>query len=372
MPPLRFSGFAHLHGPEEPALLEPLSNERIADLVNPTLPPDRQMTAQRLQKSTGFSMRYILARGKTPHDLAYRVTDKFQQMTGVQNQDIGALALVHTDYSGEATTALAREVAERIGIARERVVAKALGCTGFAGILPDAQSLGSDIPEGKHCLILTVETPDRSIDARDSRATPIFATGAAATSLYKGDGHELLFAETEDFVPEGAPPGRPIFSIHEEKDVQDFWGAKHARNVVRMDGDLAYQYGSTTIEKAAMDSLERALSMGHEGKPVIVVPHQPNGRMIAALKKYGGPAMEATFAGRVPKAIFVDGMEGMGNTIASTIPHVLARIHTLVNADLLGQEALILIPSAGICIADPEMKMSVGRGAFVWNPHVRP
>ena len=206
------------------------------------------------------------------------------------------------------------------------------------------------------------------MDSRDPKATPIFAAGATATSLRKGDGHKLLFAETEDVVPPKNPGNTDVFHISREE-IENFSGQRETKLIFRMNGELAYENGAALIEQAARDSLHRVMADSeHHGRRVLVVSHQPNAKMVKGLDKMVSPQMmQYEFAPySIPNLRFVNGMEGMGNVISATIPSVLARINCIDGIDAPNKGDIVLFPAAGICMRDPGQKMSVGRGAMIW------
>lgn len=358
MPPLSFSTFVDSTGSQHTELLD---NARIAALTG--------LMEKRIWQSTRLLSRFILKAGSRPTDLALEVTDKFLRESGIDSQAVGALALVHTQYEGDATQQMAEEVADHVGVTRDRITAISFGCAGFPEIVKRAQAMAEDIAPDQHVLVLNVETPDQMMDARDSRATPIFASGASATSLSHGRGHLLLFSETQDVVPPKNPNGVEIFTIGREE-VEDFSGQRSEKTIFRMEGELAYENGTALIEDAARRSLHHVMQdSSFHGRRVLVVPHQANAKMIRAFDDMIAPEMNrGEFAKyEIPEVRFVNGMEGMGNIISATIPSVLARLPDM--ADISPKSGdVILFPAAGICIADPGGKMSQGLGGMVWDP----
>ncbi len=355
---LSLTDFVDLKGSDS---LELLTNDRIATLT--------ALKADRVFKSTRVNERYILKRDKEPVDLAHEVLEKFLQKTGIASHDIAALTLVHTDYSLESLGEMAESVGKRIGLHSEAIHSLSLGCVGFVRGLTYAASVAQDIPEGRHCVLINVETPDRYIDARDSRAAPIFAAGATATSLWKGKGHSLLFSASEDLVPPENSKDEEIFKI-EEADAEDFFGMKKMKTIVRMNGDLAYLNGSALIERATRLSLERVMQdEQYRGRRVIVVPHQANAKMINAFQAtVAEPLRIERPEWNIQALNFVNGMEGISNVISCTIPSVLSRINDIDALSPPQNGDIVLIPAAGICMDDPGKKMSMGVGAIEWHP----
>jgi 3-oxoacyl-[acyl-carrier-protein] synthase III len=355
---LSFSTFVESSGSKH---LEPLDNKRISDLTG--------LDEDRIWRSTKTRSRYILKPQSKPVDLALEITEKFLRESRIHRNAIAALALVHTHYEGNARQEMAKAVADLIGIHHSKITAIAFGCTGFPEIVHHAEAMANDLFSDQHVLVLNVETPDRMMDARDSRATPIFAAAATATSLSKGEGHRLLFAETQEVTPPENPSNVEIFRIQPEE-AEDFSGKRTLRTIFRMDGDLAYINGGALIEDATRRSLHRVMQdpVMH-GRRVLVVPHQANAKMINAFDKMVSPElMKGEFADYgIPEVRFVNGMEGMGNTISATIPSTLARLGQIQGIDPKAGD-IVLFPAAGICLAHPGDKMSQGMGAMIWNP----
>lgn len=356
--PIAFSEFVQLSGAHERDLFEHLCNDQIAALTG--------MEPKRILQSTGMDSRYIMRKEKHPIDLARRAIQRFLEQSKIASDQIGGLALSHTAYDKSITQEMADVVAREQHLPLENVLARSYGCAGFPDIIQAAAPLVRRLSPEQHCLVLNIETPQRNKDARDKFATPIFAAGATATSLWKGPGHTVLFADVDDIVPTNNPGNEKFFTMTEEP-AQDYWGGVEVRIISHMNGNLVYTNGLETIERAARESLERVLAMGCLDRRIVVVPHQPNGKMVKMFVDVDGPAMEKENAGKVRSVEWVNGMNGMGNTISATIPSVLARVNSLLKIPPQ-KDDIVLIPAAGICIADPEDKMSVGRGAMIWNP----
>jgi 3-oxoacyl-[acyl-carrier-protein] synthase III len=339
-----FTKFVDLAGSNS---LELVDNERISQLTG--------LTVQRIKQSTRINTRFILREGKEPVDLAYEVADRFLQQASLQAADIGGLALIHTHYDGSnASRLIAEEVAQRIGVSSEQTRAISFGCAGFPQIVSEAVSIAESLPDDKHVLIMTVETPDRMIDHHDRYAMPIFAAGAAATSIWSGEGHPLIFTGSRHVVPPDNPQDEEIFTI----DMED------GKAVMHMKGELAYRNGSLLIEEATHECIQRVLSNpSFANRRMLAVPHQANAKMIKAFDDLVAPELQKQY--NLSSLHFVIGMEGMGNTISTTIPSTLARIDGLISPPPQKGD-IILMPAAGICVESARDKMSQAYGAFEW------
>lgn len=347
---LSFTDFVDLTGSDS---FELVDNARIAALTG--------LEEARLFKSTQMRQRPILRKEKENIDIAVEVTEKLFDRLGISGEDAEGLALCHTAFSEEDSQALAEELAQRVGITRGKIFGIPYGCTGFVKTVEMAAKQAQELSKGKHVPLVTIETPERHIDTRDRFASPIFAAGAAATSLWKGPGHTLLHAENRDRkdLPKGiGGKVNYVFRV-EEADAKDFYGEQTRKNVFRMNGDAAFQNGQALIEESTRISLSKVMTLKQEGRKVFAVPHQPNVRIIRALDQVIGPEIDVKF---------VEGMEGMGNSISCTIPSVLSRMEKLLGEKGPRAGDIILFPAAGICMKNPETHMSQGEGAMLWNP----
>ena len=87
---ISFTDFVDTTGSDS---LELLDNERISQLTS--------LEVDRIWKSTRMKSRYILRTGKTANDIAEEAVQRFFKKTGIDQKDIGGLALGHTHYEGD-------------------------------------------------------------------------------------------------------------------------------------------------------------------------------------------------------------------------------------------------------------------------------
>lgn len=355
--PISFTEFVDISG-DNSEVLEELTDERIEALT--------KVNAKRLFKKTGTKRRFILKQGHEPAELAIEAADALSEKLGISGKDCGGLALSHTSHS-EGTLQekqIGDAVADHMGIARESVHAISEGCVGFVRLVEQAAPLAEGLDAGKHLPLITVETPDRQMDARDPKATPLFAARAAATTLWKGDGHRLLFSETSDGPAPVVSDESEIFYIGKEE-AEDFGGTVSERVIFRMDGNLAFENGRALITDQTVLALDRLFAQSdiQGDRRVIVVPHQANSLMI----QHVGVNMEEHMEKfpRVSSIEYINGMKEMGNTISATIPSVIARLHSLMERPP-EEGDIVLIPAAGICVREPAKSMSRGFGAMEW------
>ncbi len=324
---------------------------------------DRRFDAKRVIKSTGVADRFVLKKGTTVQGVVHELLDAWLAEAGLTEKDCGGIALSHTNYANPSDALhIAETVAQQRNISGP-VLATSYGCTGFVKLVSEAIPAMKHVQNDKCLPLLFVESPTNGVDVRDPKAGPIFADGAAATGLLHDVGHKLLFASVRDIEPPVASSG-PIFHS-EVDDAENFFGESERKLVMRMAGNEAYENAIQVLTQATGIALERILYGGRGYSPrVFVVPHQPNGKLVKALQDMTGPELQQHFG--LPKVRFVNGMWERANTVSVTIPSTIARIAELEKEDPPKQGDIVLMPAAGICIADPGSKMSQGRAAMEW------
>ena len=97
------------------------------------------------------------------------------------------------------------------------------------------------------------------------------------------------------------------------------------------------------------------------GQRVIVVPHQPSGKLLKAL----------VAAARVefPDFEYLNNLKTYGNTISSSVPTILSRLSHVLEANGLqppreGDHIILL--AAGICMEEIGDHMSAGHACLQW------
>jgi len=283
-----------------------LDNDRVAALTG--------LKAERVWKSTRMTKRHILKEDKLPVDIALEVFDKLMAELKITPRQCRGIGVLHTDYDeGNTAFRIAKRIAHERGIFHGQIFGSSYGCAGFVKLLEEAVPHAHDLNEGEHFPLITVETPERFLDAHDQFGTPIFAAGAAATSFAKDDGHRLIDAQTQEVVPPKNPDNADVFRF-EKILAEDFYGNKAERHVIRMNGDLAYANGAALIEQSTRDALSVLTDLGLvKERRVLVVPHQANARMINAFDQTIYPSLAREVEAKALR--FANGMEGMGNVI---------------------------------------------------------
>jgi 3-oxoacyl-[acyl-carrier-protein] synthase III len=206
-----------------------------------------------------------------------------------------------------------------------------------------------------------VETPDDWHDAADKAFCGIVSAAATGTTLWRGPGHTLLHAKTANVqIPQekrnnGTPLFRPI-----ARSGFDFFGEARFAPVMTMDGPTVFTNGAELMFDACMKSHR---DVAHLNRRVLVVPHQPSGKMLRALIATAGQELR--------NVDFLNNLRNHGNTISSSIPSVLARLADVVaenDCAPVNPGDVIILAVAGICMARPSDHFSKGRAAIIWQP----
>ena len=110
--------------------------------------------------------------------------------------------------------------------------------------------------------------------------------------------------------------------------------------------------------RAAMDCLDRK-----PGERVIVIPHQPSGKLLKALIA----AARIEFS----EIAVLNNLAEHGNSISCTIPTILARLPEVCQANGLkppNEGDTVVLVAAGICMSNMSDEMSAGFACLRYQP----
>ncbi|MBX3436129.1 MAG: hypothetical protein KF861_01470 [Planctomycetaceae bacterium] len=309
-------------------------------------------------KSTGVRERRMLRLGMTTFDVALAVAKRLQFEVGFDWNDCPAIGLCHTHTDDQNAAELARDLCDALDIRKPELFVINYGCTGYLKLLRHAAGLLDQESAEGAIPLLTVETPQDWHDAADRSFCGIISSGATGSVLSRGAGHHLkqVAAQTVE-VPESARDGRPLFWT-ETGEYPEFNGGYRTRQVMRMNGEAVFVNGVELM----LDAVRRAMSeLDVTGRRVLVVPHQPSGKMLRALF--------AVLKAEFPDAVYLNNLERYANSISSTIPTVLAHLDEVL-AEQQQPPArpgdLIVLPAAGICVAAKASCLAQGWAVLEW------
>lgn len=315
-----------------------------------------------IQKSTGISKRRILAQGITKVDLGIKIIRKLEETAKCKLADFDHILLCHSHVFGNECGDLARQLESHFNLDPRRIAAFNHGCAGYLKMMTEAARLLDGEESGSRVAILSVETPEFWHDSSDRLFCGIVSAGATASVVEVGAGIPLYSIKSDDFrIPESRRPNPdPLFN-KDEADGFDFRAAKCHRTVMRMNPEPVFLNGIELM----LDNLRSALmAVDYQpGQRIVVAPHQPSAKLLKAL----AAAAKAEF----PELEFLNNLEFYGNTISSSVPTLLSRIHQVVrDNDLpaLQEGDTVILLAAGICMKEIADHMSAGHACLTWQP----
>jgi 3-oxoacyl-[acyl-carrier-protein] synthase III len=315
---------------------------------------------ENVSRSTGISVRRILRPGVTAADIGVALGRRLEQESGQLLREFPLIMLCHSHTDPAASERLALELSERFGIPAGRLLAFNFGCSGFLKLLHEAviHLVGDD--SLSRIVLLNIETPETWHDSSDRLFCGIVAAGATAMVLERGRGIPVSTVRSEDFpIPDQLRPNPDPLFRRETTDGYCFRGQPIHRTVMRMNAEPVFLNGIELMLaglRTAASSIEVL-----PGQRVIVVPHQPSGKLLKAL----------VAAARVefPQFEYLNNLKTYGNTISSSVPTILSRLPQVLEANGLqppreGDHIILL--AAGICMEEISDHMSAGHACLQW------
>ncbi len=345
-------------------LFEMLDNHRICELSSMGV-SSGFACVDSIQKSTGVAQRRILRPGVTPLKVATELILKLTAETGLELSDFDQIFLCHSHCDPQAAARLARELALQFPVALEQIRALNGGCAGYlllideaCRFLDEADGSGSDAK----VLLLNVETPEFWHDAADRLFCGIVAAGATATVVQRGGGWALSRAQADHFPPYPelrTTPG-PLF-WKDQGTFFTFRGQSQARTVMRMNAEAVFLNGIELMLNCLRTMVTAAPEV-HDRR-VIVVPHQPSGKLLKALI--------AAARTEFPRFEFLNNLKDYGNMISAGIPLILSRLPEVLASN--GRKPpesgdILILLGAGICMEDIAEQMTAGCACLEWSP----
>ncbi len=313
-----------------------------------------------VQKSTGISMRRMLKPGVTSVDLATAVFDKLCRVSDYAPAEFSVILLCHSGVDDENAEQLAAEIERHYGLLPQTVQPFNFGCSGFLKLLQEGTLLLADRRTVKRIALLNVETPETWHDGSDRLFCGIVSAGATGVVLERNAGLPVSVIRADDFAisPGLRPNPDPLFR-KETGPVYSFRGETVSRTVMRMNAETVFLNG---IELMLNNLRSAVVSIDHQpGQRVIVIPHQPSGKLLKAL----------IAAARIeyPDFEFLNNLNNYGNMISAAIPTIMARLPQVLeqNGRLPIRDGdLIILLAAGICMHEIADHMSAGHACLEW------
>ena len=311
-------------------------------------------------RSTGISIRRILRPGVTAADVAAALCGRLEQESGLKLSEFSAVMLCHSHTNPQATVQLADAICERTDLPRSLIMPFNFGCSGFLKLLHEAVLHMAADETVTRIAMLNIETPETWHDASDRLFCGIVGAGATAVVLERGRGIPVSHVCSDDFrvADELRPNPLPLFHC-DDADAFCFRGTAVHRTVMRMNAEPVFLNG-IELMLAGLRSAAASIDV-QPGQRVVVVPHQPSGKLLKALLA----AARVEF----PHFEFLNNLKSFGNTISSSVPTVLSQLPDVLAANhyepLRDGDHVILL-AAGICMEEIADHMSSGHACLQW------
>jgi 3-oxoacyl-[acyl-carrier-protein] synthase-3 len=313
-----------------------------------------------VQKSTGVVLRRMLKPDITAFDLATAVFDRLCYASGYTPADFSAVLLCHSGVDNSGAKQLAAALETHYGHAPRTIQPFNYGCSGFLKLLHEGTLLLADRRQVKRIALLNIETPETWHDGSDRLFCGIVSAGATGVVLERNTGIPVAMIRTDDFAisPELRPNPEPLFR-KETGQVYTFRGETVTRTVMRMNAETVFLNGIELM----LNNLRSAVASVDlsPGQRVIVIPHQPSGKLLKAL--IAAARLE------YPDFEFLNNLSDFGNTISAAVPTIMARLPQVLkenNLSPISDGDLIILLAAGICMREIENHMSAGHACLEW------
>ncbi|MFC9974578.1 3-oxoacyl-ACP synthase III family protein [Spirillospora sp. NPDC127200] len=264
-----------------------------------------------IEDRTGIRRRHHAADGQAASDLAARAAEQALQAAGLRPRDIGLIVL-GTSTPDELGPSTACRVQALLGAHHAAALDVAAACTGFVyGLQTAIGWLATQSGAAPHVLVIGVEVYSRFLDPDDRATAALFGDGAAAAVVGPvpapygiaslGLGSDGTRAD-DVLIPAGGSraPASPATLAARD-------------HTIRMDGRAVRDFITATLPRLVREGTEPA-----GVKPAdlaLVVPHQPNPKMVAAV---------AADIGLDPDQTVITGHD-VGNIGAASLPYALDR-----------------------------------------------
>ena len=355
-------------------LFETLDNERITELSGQKGVGGFASSAAVL-RATGIARRRILNPGVTPLDVTRELLHHLTDSTGWLPGDFSHIYLCHSHAIPEAAMQLATRL--RANFPREMPAITPLnsGCTGFLQLLSVATRFLQTHENASRVLLLNVETPDLWHCSADRLFCGIVGGGATATVLQRKPASppslkspQTVMLALQDIHVQDVPvepsanvSADPLF-FRETGAMFSFHGQSTTGTMMRMNAEAVFLHGIELMLQSLRKAVRRCPV--RPGQRVLVVPHQPSGKLLRALI--------AAARQEFPEFHFVNNLLNHGNTISSTIPLVLAHLPAILHQQELEPPARgdrLIMMASGICMIRMADTMATGLATFDWDPH---
>ncbi|WP_279473282.1 3-oxoacyl-ACP synthase III family protein [Actinomadura darangshiensis] len=277
-----------------------------------------------IEQRTGILRRYVAAPGEAASDLAAAAADRALRAAGLDAADIGLL-VVGTSTPDVIAPSTACRVQAVLGAGRAAAFDISAACSGFVfGLQTAIGWLATQRGSAPYALVVGVEVYSRFLNRADRATAALFGDGAAAVVVGPapaeyGIGPVTLGSDGSGVDDVLIPAGGSRLPASADT----LAGLGHT---IHMDGRAVRDFIAAVFPRLVGEATEAA-----GVKPAdlaLVVPHQPNPKLVAAL---------AGSAGLEPGQLAIVGHD-VGNIGAASIPYALdraVRTHRIEAGDLV-------------------------------------
>lgn len=276
-----------------------------------------EITSESISNKCGIKNRFIAELEVTNKDLGNSAANRLFEEWNIDKSTIDYLIFVRdaSEYKGPNTSCIMQH---NLGLSQSiGAIDIQHGCTGWIYGLSLAKAV---IVSGlaTKVLLITADVPTRIIHPEDIDIRAIFSDGAAATLISSEVSETGINTSIEDFVFGTDGEGEKVLytersSVKHPADVAYLKQYEHLPSKleggrVRMDSSKIFLFAFRTVPKLIKDVLEKN-KLEMEDIDFFIF-HQANGAMLEFLRKRL----------KIEEEKFINTVENIGNTIASTLP----------------------------------------------------
>ncbi|WP_433338748.1 3-oxoacyl-ACP synthase III family protein [Spirillospora sp. CA-294931] len=282
--------------------------------------PDRRVGSEELsrelglapgwiQERTGILARHVAGPGQAASDLAAGAARRALRAAGLDAADVGLIVL-GTSTPDELGPSTACRVQAQLGAANAAAFDVAAACTGFLYGLQSAVGwLATQRGSSPYALVIGVEVYSRFLDPGDRATAALFGDGAAAAVV--GPVAPEYGISALSIGSDGTRAGDVLIPAGGSRSPATPETVAALGHTIHMDGravrDFITGVFPRLVDRAAADAAVKPSDFA------IVVPHQPNPRLVASL---------APEAGLRPEQLVIAGQD-VGNIGAASLPYAL-------------------------------------------------
>ncbi|MFI0356341.1 3-oxoacyl-ACP synthase III family protein [Actinomadura sp. 9N407] len=262
-----------------------------------------------IERRTGIRRRHVAAAGEAASDLAAGAARRAMDAGGLRPEDIGLIVL-GTSTPDELGPSTACRVQAALGAWNAAAFDVAAACTGFVyGLQAAVGWLATQRGGSPYALVIGVEVYSKFLDPGDRGTRALFGDGAAAAVV--GAVPAPYGIGTLTLGSDGSRAGDVLIPAGGSRIPAGPASLAAGGHTIRMDGRAVRDFITAVFPRLVAEATEIA-----GVKPsdlALVVPHQPNPRLVASL---------APEAGLDPAQLVIAGHD-VGNIGAASLPYAL-------------------------------------------------